>query len=57
MNIPSLADWLFASFVGLLIAVFIVLYWNKKRRERESDEAFEQYFKRRFDADADQSKK
>jgi hypothetical protein len=57
MNLPGLQDWLFGILVGLLLAIFAVLYWNKKRRERESDEAFEQYFKRRFDADADQSKK
>jgi cbb3-type cytochrome oxidase subunit 3 len=51
MNLPGLQDWLFAILVGLLIVVFGILYWNKKRREREADEAYEQYFKRLDDAD------
>ena len=43
-------QWVAATLVGLLFAVFLVLWVTKKLQEQASEEEYNRYFKRLDDA-------
>lgn len=51
LHSPHFQQWIVALIAGLLLAIFIVLWVAKQLEQKESDEAYQRYFKRLDDTD------